>query len=73
MDIAATRQLLTLREACKWASSFLGRNISESNISYLIQYGKVKKYGKNGSTQVSVNDLQKYYQSLLVFRVLLQP
>jgi len=64
MDLVAVRQLLTLREACEWASSFLGRNISESNISYLVQYGKVKKYGENGSTQININDLKQYYQSL---------
>ncbi|MDD4901178.1 MAG: DNA methyltransferase [Patescibacteria group bacterium] len=63
MGIAISRQLITLEEACNWASAFLGRKISESNISYLIQYGKVKKYGENGSTQISVNDLKKYYQS----------
>ncbi len=63
MSLATTKQLLTLKEACDWASSFLGRNISKSNISYLIQYGKVKKYGKNGNTQVHVDDLKKYYQS----------
>lgn len=63
MSIAITRQLLNLKEACDWASSFLGRKISESNISYLIQYGKVKKYGENGSTQVNVEDLMQYYKS----------
>src|SRR3989338_9062851 len=63
MSLAITKQLLTLREACDWASLFLGRNISESNISYLIQYGKVKKYGENGSTQISADDLKNYYQS----------
>jgi DNA modification methylase len=63
METATSKQLLKLNEACDWASSFLGRNISESNISYLIQYGKVKKYGENGSTQVHVNDLKKYYES----------
>ncbi|MBU0721990.1 site-specific DNA-methyltransferase [Patescibacteria group bacterium] len=63
MGFATTRQLLTLKEACDWASSFLGRNISESNISYLIQYGKVKKYGENGSTQIDACDLKNYYQS----------
>ena len=56
-------QLLTLRDACDWATSFLGRNIDESNISYLIQYGKVKKHGGNGSTCVSVSDLKQYYES----------
>lgn len=63
MGFAATRQLLTLKEACDWASSFLGRDISESNISYLIQYGKVKKYGENSSTQINIEDLRQYYQS----------
>ena len=63
MDTILTKKLITLKEACEWASSFLGRDISESNISYLIQYGKVKKYGENGSTQVHINDLKNYYQS----------
>lgn len=62
MNITLSRKLLTLKEARDWASSFLGRNISESNISYLIQYGKIKKYGENGSTQINVNDLKLYYQ-----------
>lgn len=63
MEIAINQQLFTLKEACDWASSFLGRNIYESNISYLIQYGKVKKYGENGSTQINADDLKNYYQS----------
>lgn len=63
MSVAVFKQLLTIREACEWASSFLGRAINETNISYLIQYGKIKKYGKNGSTQVHINDLKNYYQS----------
>jgi len=30
MDTALIKKLLTLKEACNWASSFLGRDISES-------------------------------------------
>lgn len=56
-------KLLNIKEACQWATNFLGRPISESNISYLIQYGKVKKHGENSNTQISVNDLKSYYQS----------
>jgi len=63
MGVVINRQLLTLKEACNWASSFLDKNISESNISYLVQYGKIKKYGENGSTQVNIKDLQRYYES----------
>lgn len=63
MNNIESKSLLTIKEACEWASLFLGRVISETNISYLIQYGKVKKYGENGSTQVHINDLKNYYQS----------
>ena len=33
------------------------------NISYLVQYGKVKKHGENCSTLVDLGDLKKYYDS----------
>ena len=45
-------ELLSIKEASKWASEYLKRNVTTSNISYLIQYGKVKKYGNNGATSV---------------------
>jgi len=56
MNIETFKNLLTIQEASEWASSFLDRNISESNISYLIQYGKVKKYGVYVSINGSIND-----------------
>ena len=58
-----TKQLLTIKEASEWASKFLKRTITESNISYLIQYGKVRKYNGSGVTQVDINDLKRYYGS----------
>ena len=54
--------LLTINEASKWATHFLGKQVTSSNISYLIQYGRVKKYGNNGSTQISKQHLQNYYE-----------
>lgn len=39
--------LIDIKEASRWASDFLNREISPTNISYLIQYGKIKKYGEN--------------------------
>ena len=57
------KQLLTLKEASSWARAFLKRDISESNISYLIQYGKIKKYNRSQSLYVNLEDLKKYYQS----------
>ena len=37
--------------------------MTNSNISYLIQYGRIRKITSNGTVQVSTNDLVKYYQS----------
>ncbi|MFH1158700.1 MAG: site-specific DNA-methyltransferase, partial [Pseudomonadota bacterium] len=61
-----TSTLLSIKEASKWASAFLKRDISESNISYLIQYGKIKKRAQpsNGNfICVNVEDLKRYYDS----------
>jgi hypothetical protein len=62
-DIQQAKQLLTIREASRWASDFLERDISESNISYLVQYGKVKKHNGGNSIFVDLNDLKGYYDS----------
>jgi len=59
----STKELLTIKEASRWASSFLKRDISESNISYLVQYGKVKKHNGDNSVFVNLNDLKRYYDS----------
>mgnify|MGYP001588034188 FL=1 len=58
-----TKQLLTIKEASIWASDFLKRGISESNISYLVQYGKVQKHNGGTSVFVDIDDLKKYYES----------
>jgi hypothetical protein len=54
---------LTIKEASEWASKYLNKNVTTSNISYLIQYGKVKKQGHNGSTLINKQDLINYYKS----------
>lgn len=55
--------LLSIKEASEWASEYLGKNVTPANISYLIQYGRVRKNGDNGGTQVSKKDLIEYYKS----------
>ena len=55
--------LVTIPEASKWASDLLEKEVLPTNISYLVQYGKVKKYGENGSTQICLDDLKNYYKS----------
>jgi DNA modification methylase len=52
---------LTIQEASKWASDFLNKKVTSSNISYLIQYGRIKKYGKNGNIQINIDELNEYY------------
>ncbi len=60
------KDLLNIKEASKWASSYLNRAVTQSNISYLIQYGRVRKIGENGFTQVLKSDLIKYYNSTVM-------
>src|SRR3989338_4452654 len=57
------QQFLTIKQASQWASDFLKRDVSESNISYLVQYGKVKKHNGDSSVFVDLNDLKSYYDS----------
>lgn len=61
--IEEDRNLLTIKEASKWASNFLNRSVSESNIAYLIQYGLFPKYNNSGPTLIDLNELKAYYQS----------
>lgn len=60
-----TPSLVTIKEASNYATESFNKDITTANISYLIQYGKVKKYGENGSTKVSLEDVYKYYKSFL--------
>ena len=59
--------LLSLNEASEWATDYLGRTVTPTNISYLIQYGKVQKV-TNGSKRIGVNqeELKKYYDEFII-------
>jgi hypothetical protein len=59
-----TIDYLTIKEASLWATAYLGKEVTTSNISYLIQYGRIAKIWHNGSTQISKADLERYYHSL---------
>jgi len=56
-------KLLSLKEASIWASQYLNRKITVSNISYLIQYGRIKKYGNDGGPLINIEELKNYYDS----------
>ncbi len=54
---------MTIKEASIWASEYTGKNVTPSNISYLIQYGRIPKSGDNGNTYIDRYDLEEYYKS----------
>jgi hypothetical protein len=56
-------ELLTVSEASAWATKRVGRNVTASNISYLIQYGRVRKIDSGGCVCVALCDLENYYNS----------
>ncbi len=55
--------LVNIVDASKWASSYLDRPIAPSNISYLIQYGRINRYKSDGKTLICLNELKTYYDS----------
>jgi len=57
------KELLDIKQASVWATEFLGKSVTPSNISYLLNYGRVKKIGANGNVFVSKNDLLDYYKT----------
>jgi DNA modification methylase len=57
------KNLVSIREASVWASSYLNKKVTASNIAYLIQYGKIKKYGSNGNIFLKIEELKMYYDS----------
>lgn len=62
-------EYLSIQEASKWASTYLNKDVTTSNISYLVQYGRIKKFGSNGSTQVLKNELLEYYKQNNNFKI----
>ena len=55
---------LTIKQASVWASERLGRVVTPSNISYLINYGRLKKIEKENKIFVALHELESYYARL---------
>src|SRR3989344_8339825 len=61
------QELLSLNQASEWASNYLDRPVTTSNISYLIQYAKIKKYlDEEKKIKINLEELKKYYDEHLV-------
>ena len=54
--------MIAIRQASVWASQYLSKNVTPSNISYLIQYGRINKYSENGTIVISKAELTRYYE-----------
>ena len=63
-----TDNLLTIKEASVWASQFLDKQVSVSNISYLLQYGKISKIRKDNELLISADELARYYKTINLYK-----
>lgn len=55
--------LICIAEAIQLARTITQKNITPSNISYLIQYGRINRFNRDGALFVSKNEIVNYYQS----------
>lgn len=63
------KDFLTIGDASKWISKKFSRDVTPSNISYLINYARIKNYGENGNTLILKEDVLNYYISYYGSRV----
>jgi len=56
-------ELICVAEAIKLAQALTNKDITHSNISYLVQYGRISKFNKNGSLYLSKDELVNYFTS----------
>lgn len=61
--IESDNKYLTPKEASVWASKYLQRHVTVSNISYLVQYGRIKKHASNGRIVINIDELKRYYDA----------
>ncbi|GEM_PF-3094980 len=52
-------KLMDIKEAALWATDYLQRKVTASNISYLLQYGKITRYGNNGNPLIDKDELKR--------------
>lgn len=61
--MSQTVELLSIKQASEWATDHIGKTVTPSNITYLINYGRILKVGENGSTLIPVQELIDYYEN----------
>lgn len=58
-----SEELLSIKEASLWATQYTGKTVTPSNITYLINYGRILKVGENGTTLIPKQELIDYYEN----------
>lgn len=56
-------ELITLKEAAEFASKHINKNVTVSNISYLINYGRIAKSENSSTVLIDKAELINYYKS----------
>lgn len=56
--------LITISQAVQFVSELTTKKVTESNITYLIQYGRIDKFEKDGFICVDKQQLINYYHSI---------
>lgn len=58
-------ELFTPKQIALWASEYLGKNVTSSNIVYLINYGKIANHSTDPKQNlISKKELKAYYDNL---------
>jgi hypothetical protein len=57
------QELLNIKEASRWATQYLKKEVTTSNISYLINYGRIANKGNGGEVRIDKTELLEYYKS----------
>lgn len=57
------QDLLNIKEASRWATEYLKKEVTTSNISYLINYGRIENKGNGGEVKIDKTELLEYYKS----------
>lgn len=52
-----------MKDASRWASAYLKRSVTPSNISYLLQYGVITRHNGSGGPLINIEELKQYYNA----------
>lgn len=52
-----------MKDASRWASAYLKRTVTPSNISYLLQYGVITRHNGSGGPLINIEELKQYYNA----------